>query len=123
MTVVEPKRKPGRPRKIVEASSLPVKPGEKGFDWGQEYSGEDVFVYTASDGRTVGLAALTAERRPKPGVLRRLRHESQIDQMWFILEQVASPNALEVSDDFGDEDYGKMFGAWSEWQQTTAGES
>jgi hypothetical protein len=82
-----------------------------------------VFVFTAEDGRTVGLAAMGDKRRPKPGVLRKLRHQPPIEQMWFVIERVASEAALEVSDDFDDADYSKMFEQWSEWSNTTAGES
>jgi hypothetical protein len=107
-----------------EAPAKPAaKPGEPGFDWQQEYEGEDVFVFTAADGRTVGLAAMGVKRRPKPGVLRKLRHQPPIEQMWFVIERVASEAALAVSDDFEDEDYSKMFEEWSEWSNTTAGES
>ena len=108
---------------VDDAGTPALRPGEPGFDWRSEYPGEEVFVFTASDGRTVGLAALNDQRRPKPGVLRRLRKENAVEQMWFVLEQVACPAALEISDDFNDEDYGEMFQAWSEWNQTTAGES
>ena len=108
---------------VDDPGSPAARPGEPGFDWQTEYPDEEVFVFTATDGRTVGLAALNDKRRPKPGVLRKLRLQNAVEQMWFVLEQVACPAALEVSDDFGDEDYGEMFQAWSEWNQATVGES
>lgn len=123
--IAEPKRKPGRPRKVVDpapAPKPPALPGEHGFDWQTEYAGEEVFVFTSSEGVTVGLAALNDVRRPKPGVLRRLRHENDLEQMWYIIEQVSSPLSLEVQERLGDEDYGKMFADWSEWSRTSAGE-
>ena len=79
-------------------------------------------MFTATDGRTVGLARMSDKRRPKPGVLRKLRKEKPVEQMWFVIELVAGEAALEVSDDFGDDDYGAMFEAWSEWNGVTAPE-
>jgi hypothetical protein len=93
------------------------------FDWQAEYPGEDVFVFTAKDGTTVGLAAMGEKRRPKPGVLRKLRFQPSVEQMWFILERVSSPAALAVSDEFDDEDYAHMWEQWSDWSNTSAGES
>jgi hypothetical protein len=43
--------------------------------------------------------------------------------MWFVIERVSSENALAVSDEFDDKDYSQMFEKWSEWSNTTAGES
>jgi hypothetical protein len=131
--VTEPKQKKKNGNPIgVEGSPLPTaevtqvpppKPGESGFDWKQEYPGEEVFVFTAEDGTTVGLAAMGEKRRPKPGVLRKLRHQPPIEQMWFVIERVSSANALAVSDEFDDKDYSQMFEKWSDWSNTTAGES
>lgn len=109
------------PKKAVKKA--PPKPGEPGFDWQTEYPGEDVFVFTADDGTTVGLAALGPTRKFRAGEIRKARHLNEVDQMFVVLERVASPAALEVSDQFEDADYGRMFGEWSEWANTTAGES
>ena len=79
--------------------------------------------FFAASGLAVGLAALGPTRKFKPGELRRARKLNEVEQMFYVIERVASPAALEVSDEFDDEDYGKMFAAWSEWAQTTAGES
>jgi hypothetical protein len=111
------------PVEVTQAPPNPPKPGESGFDWQAEYPGEEVFVFTAEDGTTVGLAAMGEKRRPKPGVLRKLRHQPAIEQMWFVIERVSSENALAVSDEFDDKDYSQMFEKWSEWSNTTAGES
>lgn len=100
-----------------------IEPGSPEFDWQHEYPGEKFFVYTNTDGVTVGLAALLGARKPKPGYLRKLRKQNELDVMWTIIEMAASPAALDVSDEFEDEDYGKMYAAWSEWNQTTVGES
>ncbi|QFG08870.1 tail assembly chaperone [Mycobacterium phage MalagasyRose] len=100
-----------------------IAPGSPEFDWQAEYPGEDVFVYTASNGVTVGLARCAGARKPKPGFLRQLRKAPYMEQLWTMLEIVASPAALAVSDDFEDEEYGQMFEAWSEWSKTPVGES
>lgn len=100
----------------------PAKPGDTGFDWQNEYPGEDVFVFTASTGATVGLARLAGPRKPKPGVLRKLRKQDELGQMWAVIELVASEAALDVSDEFDDEDYGRMFEEWALWSKSTAGE-
>lgn len=110
------------PVKVEEVKTPPAIPGAKDFDWQAEYPGESVFVFTASTGVTVGLAVLGAERRIKPGALRKLRHQNQLEQMWYLIERVSTPAALEVSDEFEDEDYKDMFEQWSEFSQTTAGE-
>lgn len=111
------------PVEVAQAPLNPPKPGEPGFDWDSEYPDEDVFVYTATTGVTVGLAAMSDQRRPKPGTLRKLRFQPQVEQMWFVLETVSSAAALEVSDEFDDKDYSQMWEQWSEWSNTSAGES
>ena len=100
-----------------------IEPGAPGFHWQSEYPGEKMFVYTAADGTTVGLAAMVGPRKPKAGFLRQLRKEPAMEQMWTILEIVMSPAALAVSDEFEDEDYSGMYAAWSEWSKTAVGES
>lgn len=99
-----------------------VNPGEAGYDWSADYPGEKVYVFTASTGATVGLAAVGPKRKFKPGELRKIRHLPNVEQMFFVIERVASPNALAISDEFDDEDYSNMFAQWSEWANTTAGE-
>ena len=101
----------------------PPRAGSLEFDWQSEYPGEKVYVYTAADGTTVGIAAMVGARKPKSGFLRQLRKEAAMEQMWTILELVMSPAALAVSDDFEDEDYGAMYAGWSEWSKTAVGES
>ena len=62
------------PKKAAaKAIEPPAKPGDKGFDWQSEYPGEDVFVYTSSEGVTVGLARMSSERAPGPGRQREVR--------------------------------------------------
>jgi hypothetical protein len=116
-TVAEPKKK------AKPAVVSPAKPGEPGFDWSAEYPDEDFFVYTATDGRTVGMASLKGDRKPTMGQLRRISKSPGPDQVWFVIERVCSPAALAVSDDFYDEEYAKMFDAWSKWANSSAGES
>lgn len=117
--VVDPKKAKKKP-----AEAPPPKPGERGYDWQQDYPDEDIFIYKTLDGKqTVGLAGVGPGRRFKPGEIRKARHLSEMDQMFLVIERVASPNALAVSDEFSDEDYSQMFRKWSEWANTSAGES
>jgi hypothetical protein len=90
--VAEPKQKKNKVR--TSTTSTTPTPVEPGFDWQAEYPGEDVFVFTAKDGTTVGLAGMSEKRRPKPGVLRKLRHEPPVEQMWFVIERVSSPEGV-----------------------------
>lgn len=105
------------------ASNDGIEPGSPEFDWQLEYPGEPVFVFTTSDGVTVGMAALVGARKPSVGVLRKLRKANYLDQMWTTIEWVSSAAALALSDEFDEVEYGEMFAAWSEWSKTTTGES
>lgn len=109
--------------KLAAVTTEPPAPGEAGFDWQAQYPGEEVFVFTASDGRTVGLARISEKRRPKPGMLRQLRKQHEAEQMYRMIEFVACDAALEVSDDFDDTDYARMYNDYLESLNTTAGES
>lgn len=109
-------------KKAAKKSVAPLA-GESGFDWAAEYPGEEVFVFTAEDGTTtVGLAVMSGERRPKPGMLRKLRKQPALEQMWTVIEIVASENALAVSDEFSDKDYSEMYRQWTEYIGITPGE-
>lgn len=122
--VAEPKTKPKKKAAEATPAPPPPKPGEPGYDWAQDYSGEEVFVYETFDGtQTVGLAGVGVKRKFKPGEIRKARHMSDMDQMFLVIERVASPNALSVSDEFSDEDYSEMFRKWSLWAKTSPGES
>lgn len=107
----------------AKAPNEGIEPGSPEFNWQHEYPGEAVFTFKASDGVTVGLAALAGKRKPRSGFLRKLRKEAEMEQMWTILELVSSPAALAVSDEFEDEDYAAMYNEWAEWSKTTVGES
>ena len=111
------------PAEAGDPSNEGIEPGSPEFDWQLEYPDEDVFVYTASDGTTVGMAPLAGKRKPHMGTLRKLRKADHMEQMWTVLEWVSSPAALAVSDEFSDEDYAALFDAWSEWSKTSVGES
>lgn len=114
------------PKKAVRKRAAPkvaAQPGEPDFDWGREYPDEEFVVYTASDGTTVGLAAPSGARKLKPGDFRLMSHMEGWQQTFYMIEKVASPAALKLSDDFDDEDYAEMMKAWTEWSGTTAGES
>lgn len=101
----------------------PAKPGDKDFDWALEYPGEDFFVFTASDGTTVGIAAAAGDRKLRPGDFRKMSHMETWQQNFYLIEKVASPAALAISDNLDDQDYADMMAGWTEWSGTSAGES
>lgn len=109
-------------------------PGEKGFDWQAEYPDEQVYVYTTPKdqtdtkgnpigGQTVGLAAISGQRQPSVGFLRRVRHRQEFDQIVDMIELVASDAALTVIDEWKPTDLQDLFEQWSAWSKTAAGES
>jgi hypothetical protein len=118
--VAEPKKArkkaPAKPP-VVHHASKPE------FDWESEYPGEDFLVFTAKDGTTVGLAAPSGKRKLKPGDFRVMSHMEGWQQTFYMIEKVASPKALAISDSFDDQDYADMMKAWTEWSGTSQGES
>jgi len=68
--------------------------GGQEFQLGRPVSGREVFVFTASDGTTVGLTQLGPKRRPKPGKLALLDEQNDgIKVLWYFLK-LASSDAL-----------------------------
>jgi len=102
---------------VASAKSKPTpKPGAPDFDWRTEYPGEDdVFVFTAASGRTIGMVKLTPARKPKPGVLRRLHREGGMSVMWYFVELASSPAALRVQEELDEEEYTTLLRAWAEF--------
>jgi hypothetical protein len=98
-------------------------PGDKDYDWSKEYVGEEFMVYTSSTGKTVALAAAKGDRELLPGDFRRMSHMEDWAKNFYLIEKIASPAALAISDEFRDKDYADMIEAWSKWHGTTAGES
>lgn len=119
MTAVAEPKKATRKR----TPAVPAKPGDKEFDWSAEYPGEDVYVFTASDGTTVGLAAAAGGRKLKPGDFRKMSHMEPWQQNFYLIEKVASPAALVISDNLDDQDYADLMQGWTEWSGSSAGES
>jgi hypothetical protein len=72
-------------------------------------------VFTAKDGTTVGLAAPSGDRKLKPGDFRRMSHMEGWQQTFYMIEKVASPKALAISDNLRRQDYADMMKAWTEW--------
>ena len=101
----------------------PAKPGDKGYDWAKEYSGEDFVLFEASNGTVVGLAAAKGDRKLKPGDFRKMMHMEDWQQNFYLIEKICSPTALALTDEFEDEDYAEMIKAWTEWSGKEAGES
>jgi hypothetical protein len=92
-----------------------AKPGTKEFDWADEYPGEELYVFTSSDGLTVGLTKLGPHRKPKPGLLRRLHREGGMSVMWYFIELASSPASLKVQEELEEEDYTNMLKGWAEF--------
>jgi hypothetical protein len=114
-------------RKRRPKPAVKKKPGEPGFDWAGEYPDEEVFVYTTIDGDvTVGLTKLGPDRKPKPGVLRRINGECRdsgnaFPMLWYFLELASSPTSLKVQELLEDLDYSKMLEQWMEWADLDLG--
>ncbi len=109
----KPKRKP--------------KPGEKDYDWSQEYPGEEVFVFTSSDGTTIGMTKLGPTRKPKPGKLARFERENEngsggIKVLWYFIELVSTPASLRLQEELEEEDYSAMCRQWAEFAGIELGE-
>ena len=109
-------------------------PGDKDYDWKQEYPDEDVFLYTTPAGQvttkgepcggvTVGLAAISEKRQPSVGFLRAVRRKPEFDQVLDMIEIVACDTALEVIDPWKPTDLQNLFEDWSQWSNSTAGKS
>jgi hypothetical protein len=102
------------------------KPGDAKFDWQAEYPGEELFVFTAADGTTVGLTKLGPKRRPKPGKLARFEREtgngSGIKVLWYFLELASSDASLLVQEELEEEDYAAMSRQWAEFAGIELGE-
>lgn len=128
---------------LVTETKLPVNgngskpepvPGDKGYDWNAEYPDERVLRYvTPKDlktargepfgGRVIGLAAISEKRQPEVGFLRQVRRKPEFDQVLDMIEMVASDAALSLIDKMRPTDLQNMFEEWSEWSNTSAGES
>lgn len=99
------------------------KPGDKDFDWAQEYPGEEVFVFTASNGLTVGLTKLGPNRRPKPGKLALLDEQNDgIKVLWYFLKLASSDASRQVQAELDEEDYAAMCREWADFAGLELGE-
>lgn len=92
-----------------------AKPGEKDYDWAAEYPGEQFYVYTSPKGLTIGLAAMSTARKPKPGKLRRLHREGGLSVMWYFVELVSSPTSLDLQEELDEVDYTAMLRGWADF--------
>jgi hypothetical protein len=111
-------------QKLDETRSIPIplkvvkpaaKPGSADFDWQEEYPGEEVYIYTSPDGLTIGLTKLGPNRKPKPGVLRRLHREGGMSVMWYFIELASTPASLKLQEELEEEEYTKMLRGWAEF--------
>lgn len=100
-----------------------AKPGDPNYDWTQDYPDEEVFVFTASDGTTVGLTKLGPNRRPKPGKLALLDEQNNgIKVLWYFLKLASSDASREVQAELEEEDYAAMTREWAEFAGIELGE-
>ncbi|WP_104150964.1 hypothetical protein [Mycobacterium intracellulare] len=121
-----------KPRKRApKAASAPAangaaskaKPGDKDFDWQSEYPGEEVFVFTASTGLTVGLTKLGPNRRPKPGKLALLDEQNDgVKVLWYFLKLASSDASRQVQAELEEDDYAEMARQWAEFAGIELGE-
>lgn len=59
----------------------------------------------------------------KPGIIRKIRHLSQIDQMYTLFEIVLTPEELAAVDDLDPDEFENMCTAWREHSGIAMGES
>jgi hypothetical protein len=118
------KRAPAKATAANGAAPKPKpKPGDKNFDWQAEYPGEELFVFTASDGTTVGLTKLGPKRRPKPGKLALLDEQNDgIKVLWYFLKLASSDTSREVQAELEEDDYAAMSRQWAEFAGIELGE-
>lgn len=106
------------------APKAKAKPGDKDFDWQSEYPGEEVFVFTASTGLTIGLTKLGPNRRPKPGKLALLEDEEGrgIKTLWYFLKLASSDASRQLQAELEEEDYAAMTRGWADFAGIELGE-
>ncbi|OBJ52432.1 hypothetical protein [Mycobacterium asiaticum] len=124
MTAAAKKRTPAAAKTAGAAAASKSKPGDKDFDWQSEYPGEEVFVFTASDGVTIGLTKLGPKRRPKPGKLALLDEEqgAGIKVLWYFLKLASSDASRALQAELEEEDYAAMSRQWAEFAGIELGE-
>lgn len=121
--MTEAKKRAPAKAPAAKGAARKAKPGDKDFPWEDEYPGEEVFVFTASDGTTVGLTKLGPNRRPKPGKLALLDEQGDgIKVLWYFLKLASSDTSREVQAELDEEDYGAMCRQWAEFAGIELGE-
>ncbi|MBX9661623.1 MAG: hypothetical protein K2X00_23950 [Nitrospiraceae bacterium] len=113
--------------KPAAAKKSSARPGDADYDWSQEYEGEEVFVFTSSDGTTIGMTKLGPTRKPKPGKLARFERENEngsggIKVLWYFIELVSTPASLRLQEELEEEDYSAMCRQWAEFAGIELGE-
>lgn len=110
-------------KKAVPRPKPKLKPGDPNFPWQDEYPGEEVFVFTAEDGTTVGLTKLGPKRRPKPGKLALLDEQGDgIKVLWYFLKLASSDASRQVQAELEEEDYAAMSREWADFAGIELGE-
>jgi hypothetical protein len=106
---------------LVVAKPKP-RPGAADFDWQAEYPNEEVYVFTSSEGLTIGMTKLGPKRKPKPGRLRREHRSGGMSVMWYFLELVSSPNSLVLQEELDEDDYTALLRGWADFAGIELGE-
>jgi hypothetical protein len=78
------------------------------------------FAYVAESGATITVPKF---KRIPMGIVRQMRRESPIEQMFLILEKLASKETLAVIDVMGADEFNTFVEAWQADSGITAGES
>lgn len=122
-TITKPRKRAPVKAAAPATNGAKPKPGDADFDWQSEYPGEEVFVFTASTGLTVGLTKLGPNRRPKPGKLALLDEQNDgIKVLWYFLKLASSDASRQVQAELEEEDYAAMCRQWAEFAGIELGE-
>jgi hypothetical protein len=114
---------------VVEEPAKPkAKPGDPGFDWQEEYPGEEIYVYTVPQdakkspagkqsppGLTIGLCRLTEDRAPNPGEMQDAYEAGGFAPMWLFIAEVSSPASRKLQKLLRPAEYNEMLRGWAKF--------
>lgn len=104
----------------MTAKKNPPKPGEKDFDWAEEYGTDDLYTYTFRDGKVVALKQFNAIFSKT--WLNKIRNlKTDVDLELAAINRGACPAAQRVLENLpdDDDDYDPLDELWKAW--STAG--
>ena len=116
------------PLHVVMEDRPKLQPGDKDFDWQEEYPGEEIYVYTVPQtakksasgkqsppGMTIGMAKLTEDRAPNPGEMEDAYETGGFAPMWLFLREVSSPAARRLQKKLRPAEYNEMLRGWAKF--------